>query len=241
MSNFGCKLSDNPINMKKLTFLIIALFLVHGAFTQTDTCRVLAGKISGTYTGKCLNGLANGKGKSTGEDTYTGNFKDGLPDGKGKYLFKNGDYFQGYWKNGQKDGKGEFEYTLAGKKYKLTGYWKKDEFVGTTNPDISYRVTSSSGINNYKVEKNEAVSENDNAITILIHSAFLDYIPQDLKIEHSSGQLFQSGKKHLINQYFCPLHCEISYTILVIDSRKQCRFIFEILEEGNYTITLSND
>lgn len=167
--------------------------------------------------------------------------KDSLPDGKGKYLFKNRDYFQGYWEKGQKDGKGEFEYTLAGKKYTLTGYWIKDEFVGTTNPEISYRVTSSSGINKCKVEKNKAVSENDNAITILVHSVFTDYIPQDLKIEHSSGQLFQRVKKHLINQYFYLLYCEIRYTILVIDSRKQCRFIFEILEEGNYTITLSND
>lgn len=227
--------------MKNLTFIIIALFLAHSAIAQTNSCRVLAGKISGTYSGKCLNGLANGKGKSAGEDTYTGNFKDGLPDGKGKYTFKNGDIFQGYWKNGQKNGKGKFDYTLNGKKYTLTGYWKMDEFAGTTNPDISYRVTSSSGINNYKVEKNEAAGENESEITISVRSAFTDYIPQDLKIENSSGQLLPRGKKFGINQYFCPFHCEISYTILVNESRKQCRFIIEVLEEGSYTIILSND
>ncbi|MHC1775483.1 MAG: hypothetical protein AB9834_08730 [Lentimicrobium sp.] len=227
--------------MKKLTFTIVALFLVCSINAQTDSCRVLAGKISGTYTGKCLNGLANGKGKSSGEDTYTGNFKDGLPDGKGKYLFKNGDIYEGYWKSGQKDGKGKFEYTLNGKKYTLTGYWEKDEFAGTTNPDISYRVTSASGINNYKVEKNEAAGENNNEITISVRSAFTDYIPQDLKIENSSGKVLRSGKKIGISQYYCPLHCEISYTILISDTRKQCRFIIEVLEEGNYTIILSND
>ncbi len=227
--------------MKKLTFLIIVLFLALSTIAQTDSCRVLAGKISGTYTGNCLNGLANGKGKSIGEDTFTGNFKDGLPDGKGKYLFKNGDIFQGYWKNGQKDGKGKFEYTLNGKKYTLNGYWKKDEYAGATDPDVSYRVSSSTGINNYRFEKNETGGENINEITISVHSAFIDYIPQDLKIENSSGQVLRSGKKIGITQYFCPLHCEISYTILISDTRKQCRFIFEILEAGKYTILLSND
>lgn len=227
--------------MKNLTFMIIALFLAHCTIAQTDSCRVLAGKISGTYSGKCLNGLANGKGKSIGEDTYTGNFKDGLPDGKGKYIFKNGDIFQGYWKNGQKDGKGEFEYTLNGKKYKLTGYWKKDEFAGAMDPDVSYRVTSATGINNYTFEKNESGGENGNEITISVSSAFTDYVPQDLKIENSSGKVLRNGKKTGITQYFCPLHCEISYTILISDTRKQCRFIFEVMEAGNYTIILSND
>jgi hypothetical protein len=227
--------------MKNLTLIIIFLVLTLSNNAQPDTCKVLLVKISGKYTGKCLNGLANGKGKSIGEDTYIGMFKDGLPDGKGKYFYKNGDVFQGYWYNGQKDGKGKFEYTLNGEKSTLIGYWEKDEYVGVTEPDISYRVTSSSGIINYKVEKNEPVNEKDKEITFSIKSAFTDFAPTDLKIEKSSGQIVQSGKKFGITQYFCPLHCEISYTILVGENRKQCRFIIEIIEEGKYMITLSND
>ena len=50
-----------------------------------------------------------------------------------------------------------------------------------------------------------------------------------------------AGKKFVISQYFYPFHCEISYTILVGEIRKQCHFIIDILEEGKYTITLSND
>jgi hypothetical protein len=227
--------------MKNLTLIIIALFLAQSINAQTESCKVLLENISGVYTGKCQNGLANGKGKSIGHDTYIGTFKDGLPQGKGKYLFKNGDVFQGYWNNGYKDGKGRFDYTLNGAKYTLIGYWKKDEYIGVTDPDISYRVTSASGIFDYKVKKIDAESDSDNEITFSIKSAFADIVPQDLKIENSSGQVLQSGKKFIINQYFCPFHCEISYTILVGEMRKQCRFIIDILEKGKYMITLSND
>ena len=233
-------IQTRTLNMKKLTLTIIILVLTLSINAQSDSCNVLLEKISGRYTGKCLDGLANGKGKSIGEDTYIGTFKDGLPNGKGKYLYKNGDTFQGYWLNGQKDGKGKFEYTINGEKYTLIGYWKKDEYFGVTEPDISYRVASASGIMKYTVEKNELINEHDKDITFSIKSAFTDFTPTDLIIDKSSGQIVQSGKKISISQYFCPLHCEISYTILVGDTRKQCRFIIDILEEGKYTITISN-
>jgi hypothetical protein len=227
--------------MKNLILIVITLFLAQITNGQTDSCKVLLEKISGSYNGECQNGLANGKGKSIGDDTYIGIFKDGLPDGKGKYLFKNGDVFNGYWKNGHKEGKGIFKYAINGEKHSLTGYWKKDEFAGTTEPNVTYRVTSTSGINNYSVEKKKSVSENGNEITISIKSTFTDYIPRDLIVENSSGQILQTGNKLTINQYFCPLHCEISYTILVGLIRKQCRFAVDILDEGKYLIALSND
>ena len=227
--------------MKNLSLIIIFLVLNLSLHAQTDSCKVLMEKISGKYVGKCMNGLANGEGKSIGEDTYIGTFKDGLPDGKGKYLFKNGDIFQGNWQNGKKDGKGKFEFTLNGKKQTLIGYWNKDEYVGLTEPSISYRVTSVTGIMNYKVDKIESVSEKDKEINFSIKSAFTDFAPTDLKINKSSGQIFQTGKKFGITQFFCPFRCEISYSILVAETRKQCRFIIEILKEGKYIITLSND
>lgn len=227
--------------MRILTLIIIHLVLLQSINAQTESCTVLLEKISGRYTGKCQDGLANGKGESIGEDTYIGTFKNGLPHGKGKYIYKNGDIFQGNWENGQKHGKGKFNYSLNAQKFTLIGYWKMDEYAGVTDPDISFRVTSVSGIKNYKLEKNESSSESDKEITFSVKSAFTDFFPMDLKIENSSGQVVQSGKKLVINQYFCPLHCEISYTILIGGIRKQCRFIFDILEEGNYMITLYND
>ena len=226
-------------NLILFTFFITTLFIN----AQTDSCKVLNEKISGKYTGECLNGLANGKAKSIGEDTYIGTFKDGLPDGKGKYIFKNGDVFIGNWLKGKKNGKGKFEISINGKKNTINGYWKENEYVGVSEPDVSFRVTNSSGILDYKVEKNKPVNEfeNDNQITFMTKSAFTDFLPRDLKIDKSSGQTNQIGKKIVITQYFCPIHCEISYSILLAAGRKQCRFIIDILEKGKFTIILNND
>jgi hypothetical protein len=221
--------------------MIIVLFITIGLKAQTDTCQVLLGKISQEYKGDCKNGLANGKGKATGEDVYVGTFKNGLPDGKGTYTFKNGDIYQGYWKEGKKEGKGKFSYTIKGEKQVLIGYWKSDEYVGPTKPDITYSVTSSIGIVKYNINEDLTVNDNENEIIFSIKSAFTDFTPSDLKIENSSGQVFQNGKKFGIRNYFFPLHCEISYSILVGQSRKQCRFIVEILKRGRYDITLNND
>jgi hypothetical protein len=224
--------------MKKLSLIIIALLLFIGLNAQKESCKVLLEKISGEYKGKCHEGLANGKGTSKGEDTYSGQFKDGLPDGKGTYVFKNGDVYKGNWKNGLKNGQGKFNYTLGGKSYTLTGYWKDDEYVGKTNPDVSYRVTASSGIIHYKVEKLDGEGDE---ITFSILSAMTKFVPVDLQIDITSGKLVQSGKEFLINQYFLPLNCDISYSIAVGAQRKQCHFIVDIIEKGRYKIVLSND
>ncbi|MDD4994320.1 MAG: hypothetical protein PHR83_19025 [Paludibacter sp.] len=227
-------------NLLICTFLFIATLQSNA---QADSCKVLLDKISGIYTGDCKNGLANGKGKSVGEDTYTGSFKDGLPDGKGKYTYKNGDVFIGNWLRGKKDGQGKFEISINGKKNTINGYWKENEYVGLSEPVVSFKVTSSTGIFDYKVQKIKPVNEfdTDNKITISIKSAFTDFLPFDLKIEKSSGEIAQVGKKFVLTNYFCPVHCEISYTVLVASTRKQCRFSIDIVEKGNFTINLNND
>lgn len=224
--------------MKKITLIIIILFFGKSIDAQNETCKVLLEDISGKYTGECIDGLADGKGKSIGEDTYIGDFKNGLPHGKGKYVYKNGDTFKGSWKMGKKNGKGKFKYTLNNEKQTLIGYWENDEYVGTKNPEITYKVINSLGIIDYKIEKLEST---DNKLRFSIKSAFTDFAPKDLKVEISSGQVSHVGKKFEVHQYFCPLYCEINYTILIAETKKQCRFIMEVLEEGNYKVTLFND
>ena len=224
-------------------YSLLAIFLpaiAQKADAQTDTCKVLMNEISGTYTGKCLNGLANGKGKSVGKDTYTGSFKDGLPDGKGKYEYSNGDVFDGTWSNGLKNGKGKFQYTLGGKKMMLQGYWKNGDYAGQTDPDVDCRITSATGISDYKLEKNKTSSDMERLVTITISSAFQPYIPRDLKIEKSSGQVMPQGKSMTITQFSVPFHGEISYTIQVAHEAKQCRISFDIFMEGSYTVTINN-
>ncbi len=227
--------------MKYLLFLVFSLFWIPIANTQTPLCKVLPEPISGTYTGDCKDGLAHGRGTATGEDTYTGIFREGLPHGRGTYVYANGDRYRGYWKNGLRHGKGRFRYTLGGKKQTLRGYWKEGEYAGTENPDVAFRVVAATGIMNHKIEKKRQRREGGNEIVISIQSAFADFVPSDLHIETSSGQMVQAGRKVKIYSYFLPFQGEISYTILVGSSRKQCRFVFDILEEGEFTVTLYND
>lgn len=228
------------LGVKFVWLILVALTTIQPLNAQSETCQVLYAKISGTYTGECKNGLANGKGKSIGEDRYVGTFKNGLPDGKGKYVFKNGDIYEGYWKDGCKNGKGKFTFSVNGEKQVLVGYWESDEYVGLTPPDLRYRVISVSGILDYEIEKGDSTIGNHDEILFSIKSAFTDFAPPDLRMESSTGQFFQSGKKFGIRNHFYPLHCEVSYSILVGDIRKHCRFVIEILEEGQYSITLNN-
>ena len=46
-----------------------------------NPCKVLMKEISGSYSGECKKGLADGKGEAKGVDRYIGAFKKGLPDG----------------------------------------------------------------------------------------------------------------------------------------------------------------
>ena len=226
--------------MRYIALILINVLVTHYLIAQNQPCKVLLEKISGNYRGECTDGFANGKGKSVGEDTYIGIFKNGLPHGDGTYIYKNGDIFKGHWIEGQKDGKGKFQYSLNGKKNILSGYWVKDEYVGRKNPNLHYRIIAASGIYSYKFDKKETDNRQDKT-TIIIRSGFLEFVPGDLEIEPSSGQVNKIGKRFILSQYIYPLNCEIRYTIVIGNIRKKCRFIFEIIEEGNYTLTLAND
>jgi len=227
--------------MKKIVLILVVFHLANISMAQTTSCKVLLKSISDTYDGACKNGLANGKGTAKGQDTYTGFFKDGLPNGKGTYVFKNGDTYKGLWKNGLKDGKGKFTFTLNGQHQTLIGYWEEGNYVGKSNPEKPYKVTASSGIMDYKVVKVQSGHKN-NTVTINIRSAMKNYFPRDLEVNCSTGQVMRLGKSLLISQFSYPLNCEISYSILTgVNQRKLCRFIIEIVEKGEYQITLSND
>jgi uncharacterized protein YceK len=67
-----------------------------------------------TWSGKCVNGLAQGKGtlqwykNSIKTDKYVGNYVDGKMHGKGKYTGASGDIYYGDFVDDKKHGKGEY-------------------------------------------------------------------------------------------------------------------------------------
>jgi len=149
------------------TFYCIAAALVFSATASAqETCEVSVEPLKGTYTGDCEKGKANGKGKAVGTDTYEGNFKKGYPEGSGKYTWKNGDSYTGTFKKGLKEGKGEMNSTENGKAKVVTGFWKKDEYMGKyEKPYILHGTTSNVG----RVEINRQKSTRSN-ITIEVQS-----------------------------------------------------------------------
>ncbi len=112
--------------------LIVCVFVLFCFSSQAqESCIVKLKDIKGVYTGACAGGKANGTGKSVGIDQYEGEFKDGYPDGKGMYTWKDGHYFLGFYKMGNKEGKGNMYYESAnGSDSVITGYWKKDRYIG---------------------------------------------------------------------------------------------------------------
>jgi hypothetical protein len=110
--------------------------------SKAQDCDVSVPALAGKYEGDCKNGKADGNGKAMGEDAYEGAFRSGVPDGKGKYTWKNGDYYDGEWFKGLKNGQGMMRYKLAAKDSIVTGFWKKDKYIGLyEKPYMVYKNT----------------------------------------------------------------------------------------------------
>ena len=222
---------------KLKVFFIFIVLCRSLLMAQIDSCRVLVKDIAGNYKGDCLNGLANGKGAAIGKDTYVGNFVNGFPDGKGKYKYYNGNVFTGYWSKGLKNGQGKFIYFIEDKKYVQEGYWKDDNYIGISNPDDFYKITNRLGTEDFEIKK---VNDNQAKLKISFYAAMTKYVPDNLKISTSTGQLSQENLNFSIYNYIIPTLCEISYTIKTSRDIKTCNISFEILKFGDYEVVISN-
>lgn len=131
------------IGKYKLSIVMLLTIISSATIAQTD-CKVYVDALKGTYTGDCSGGKANGFGVATGKDKYIGNFVNGYPDGEGNYRWADSSNFQGIFKKGKREGKGAMHYiSSTGKDSVVTGYWKKDKYIGKyENP---YVVESTSG------------------------------------------------------------------------------------------------
>jgi hypothetical protein len=118
--------------LKQLLIISFILsFFANETIAQEKTCEIRLDAIKGTYTGDCVDGKADGKGKAKGTDAYEGDFKEGYPEGKGMYTWQDGHYFIGFFKKGRKEGHGDMYFeSAAGNDSVITGYWKKDKYFG---------------------------------------------------------------------------------------------------------------
>ena len=106
-----------------VSLLLVVLWLPSIA----SACRVLDPELQGSYTGPCVNGLAQGEGTATGTATYRGHFKAGMKDGQGVKTWPNGDRYEGSFVDDRKQGEGTYTWGR--------GRWQGDHYRGEYEHD----------------------------------------------------------------------------------------------------------
>lgn len=228
----------SSIDLVKTLWFMLILFLGSILYAQEE-CKVLLPEISGSYTGKCKKGLAHGKGLAVGTDTYEGRFLKGLPDGDGKYTWADGRVYEGSWTEGMRDGKGIMTYPTAGENSIVTGYWKKDEYIGTEFIP-PYKVTRNQGLVRYSIRKVNEVGSGFSVGLYLAGSFNTDI--DNFTMVPSSGQEFESGRKRGIENAIVPYNVSIKYRVWnqMHSQQHDVYFDFTINEPGTFEVTITN-
>ena len=225
------------INKGKVLKYIIVIILTAGFHVkaQEKNCIVKITGISGTYSGGCKNGLAEGRGTAQGIDKYYGQFRQGFPYGKGTYIWANGTYYEGQWKNGMKDGKGRMVYRQDSV---IQGYWKDDKYVGEkiTQP---YRVTRSLYIVRSSFNK---LPGTINSVRLRFFRGGLENADIiDLSLAHDSGEEFRLGPSYGIENTKFPLEVIVRFRAWnnFHSTQYDADFEFEINDPGTWEVTVT--
>jgi hypothetical protein len=229
------------MNYLKLTLTILLLFCVSALsnllFGQ-EKCKVLTESISGSYEGKCKNGLANGKGTAIGIDRYEGQFSKGLANGEGTYTWSTGEIYTGEWKAGQRHGFGTYTMNSTGKDSSQIGLWKNDQYIGPKpkQPNIMYKL----GIDRYNLKRKD--SPKNRVLVDIFQNGVRNRGISNLNITSSSGYEVKVGESVGFNEVVFPLLIRIRYTTFnkTRAAQNNVIFDFELYEPGDWTVELHN-
>ena len=86
------------------------ILLLTLAFTslRAEACEVLDPELQSSYSGPCVNGLAEGRGRASGRADYSGEFVAGRKHGQGVKTWPNGDRYSGAWQDDWRHGYGSY-------------------------------------------------------------------------------------------------------------------------------------
>ncbi|MCE5347068.1 MAG: hypothetical protein LLG13_12390 [Bacteroidales bacterium] len=224
-----------------LTGLFAGILLFSGvnAFAQDSDCKVTLPSLAGSYSGQCKNGLASGKGVAQGTDRYEGQFSKGVPEGKGTYTWANGTVYKGQFQSGLMEGKGEMIYSTTRGDSVVTGYWKKDKYIGSEFIP-PYVVTRNMGMLSYSLRK---VNDTGNEVIIkLLIGGQINTGVRGLSLAFNSGSQFKSGSKEGIQNINFPLDLKIQYTTLnkIRTSSYEVALECVINDPGKWEVTINN-
>jgi hypothetical protein len=133
--------------LRKMVTVTIFLF---AAAAQAQPCRVLDPELQSSYSGPCVNGLAEGKGVARGTASYEGDFKAGRKHGHGVKTWPNGDRYEGDFVEDRKEGYGTYTWGR--------GPWQGESYQG------AYRGDKRNGLGVYRWPSGDVYSgpwEND--------------------------------------------------------------------------------
>src|SRR5574341_864643 len=105
-----------------LTPIFFAALLGFAQHGQTQACRVVDPELQGSYSGPCVDGLAEGEGSARGIAEYRGAFKAGRKHGRGVKTWPNGDRYEGEFAHDAKSGYGVYEWGR--------GPWQGERYEG---------------------------------------------------------------------------------------------------------------
>lgn len=224
-------------HLVSLSLTFILLFSSELIFCQ-KSCTVLKQELSGTYEGKCKNGLANGRGIASGKDTYKGMFVKGLPQGEGTYTWSNGSTYTGEWIEGKRHGIGKYTFKVNEHDSIQDGLWQNDSYKGAKpeNPKVTY----ASGVDRYNFKKSNSAL---NRVSIdITQNGVRNKKISNLNISSSSGQDISSGFLIGYNNVVFPVSIKISYLTLnkLGSSNYPVNFNFVIYEPGDWKVEITN-
>jgi hypothetical protein len=225
------------MDMHKIKILICLILMASfsGMQAQQSECKVMMESISGSYSGKCKNGLAQGKGIAQGTDHYQGQFNKGLPNGMGVYTWADGTFYDGQWKNGLREGKGKMVYQDS----VIIGYWRTDRYVG----DVllpPYKVTQAMSVTRHTFTRTSSTS---NGLRIRITQAGTDNVTlEDFSMAYNSGEEYRSGSIIGIQNVRFPVEVVLKYRTWNTFHTQQHNviFAFTISEPGTWEIMITN-
>ncbi|MEI6059358.1 MAG: hypothetical protein WCR72_01555 [Bacteroidota bacterium] len=224
-------------NIIRYSLIFLFTFLVL-QFKSQAQCKVLKPEITGTYEGKCKNGLAHGKGVATGTDRYEGQFLKGLPNGYGTYTWAGGNVYTGEWIDGMRHGIGKYTVKTSTGDSVQNGLWQKDIYSGP-KPRNPY-VTDKTGVSRYDFQKNQT-SMNRVLLDITVSGTHNQQLSNVL-MSSSSGTETKLGNLTGYDFVVFPVTIKITYTSTsgFHSYPINVRFEFEIFEPGDWTVSIDN-
>ena len=223
---------------QNISALLISIIILAptSIYPQSTSCKVLKRQISGTYSGGCKRGLANGFGKAEGIDSYEGQFRKGYPWGYGVYKYSNGDVYEGHWTLGVRNGEGRLYKKAINSA--VAGIWYKDELVNSEdNSNKDFEILSSQNIEKVVfIEKNGADS-NTIEITFVRGGSIFRQM-DDLTLTSNSGAVLSNiDFTGYLNVLF-PFEGQAEFTSYnrVGKNYVESRFKFKINKPGSWLI-----